>query len=142
MNKFVWIYIFLGVAICMTGCGESKSTSKEDTQGNEIIDTTSPSDNQIGSVHLENYTGVIVGVEGIEDDEVDQILGNEKLQIACSDGDEVIVCELLGNDTKYPNADILKIGDQVELECEVSVVDGAIMSRSVLSIKVIQEEEM
>lgn len=133
MKKFVCIYITLGIIIFMTGC--------EAKQKSEMVNTPNPSDEQVGSVHLQNYTGVIVGVENAKHDVVDKISATDRLQIQLLDSDEIIVCELLGADTKYPNADTLKIGDCVDLECEVSVVDGSILSRCVLSIKAVQGEE-
>lgn len=104
-------YITFGIVICMVGCGTNKSISKEDTQESEMVNTTNPTDDQVGIVHLQNYTGVIVGVENAKEDVVDKISTNDKLQIQLSDSDEIIVCELLGADTKYPNSDTLKIGD-------------------------------
>ena len=130
MKRFVWIYIALGVIICMTGCGTK--------QEGEMVNATNLPNEQVGTVHLQSNTGVIVGVENTKDDVVDEISSNDKLQIQLLDSDEIIVCELLGANTKYSNANTLEIGDCVDLECEVSVVDGVIRSRCVLSIKVVQ----
>jgi len=129
----------------MTGCGANESRLEGNLRESEKTNTTSPSNDNVASVHIENYTGVIVGVEDaggdMEEDMEEDISANAKLRIELSDGGETIVCELLGIDTSYPNADILNIGDSVDLDCEVSVLDGVIQSRSVLSIKVVREKE-
>lgn len=138
MKKLCLLSISLGIAICMTSCGTNKNTSKEVTQSQ--VNTTASSEDEVCSVHIENYTGVIVGVENEENNEVDKISTTAQLQIELSDSDEVIVCELLGPSTEYinMNGDGLKIGDTVNLDCEVHVKDGEIISRSVVSIKVVQ----
>lgn len=138
MKKLCLLFMSLGIAICMTSCGTSKNTSKEVTQSQ--VNTTASFEDEVCSVHIENYTGVIVGVENEENNEVDKISTTAQLQIELSDSDEVIVCELLGPSTEYinMNGDGLKIGDTVNLDCEVDVKDGEIISRSVVSIKVVQ----
>lgn len=141
MKKLCLLSISLGIVICMTSCGTSKNASKEVTQSQ--VNTTASSEDEVCSVHIENYTGVIVGVENKENNEVDKISTTDQLQIELLDSDEVIVCELLGPSTEYINlnGDGLKIGDTVNLDCEVDIKDGEIISRSVVSIKIVQEDE-